>query len=111
MLMKTTALVRYAAVAVLASAPLFAQAAGLDTVQRCMDVFATQNFSDRATTFKIDDDYSPRLPLTVNSGTRYVQLVASDRSSGRVIAKANCSVRAGVITIGDISVLPLVAVR
>jgi hypothetical protein len=109
--MKTIAYVRFAAVALLASAPVFAQAAESDSVQRCMDVFATTSFADRATSFKIERTYAPLLPLIYRSGTNRVQLVASDLASGRIIATAHCSIRQGVTTVGEVSTSELIAVR
>ena len=102
--MKTSALVRIAAVAAFASAPFVAQAAELEgSVQRCMDVFATQNFSDRATSFRIERERGVQLPLIASSGTRYVQVVATERASGKVLATAQCQVRNNT-TIGEITI-------
>jgi hypothetical protein len=100
--MKTIAVVRYAAIVVFASAPLFAHAAENDSVQRCMNAFASQNFSDRNVSFAIENDNSVRLPLIANSGTRHVQVIASERVSGRVLATANCQFRGNVL--GEVTV-------
>ena len=109
--MKTSAYVRYAVVALMASAPLFAQATENDSVQRCMDVFATQSFADRPTSFKVERNFAPRVPLMFSSGTQHVNLIASDLASGRVVAKANCTVRNGVTTVGEIRIEELIAAR
>ena len=103
--MKTSALVRIAAVAALASAPFVAQAQDTETssVQRCMDVFASQNFGDRATSFRVERDRQLNLPLIASSGTRYVQLTATERTSGRVLATAQCEVK-GSATLGEITI-------
>ena len=102
--MKTFALVRVAAVALLGSAPLFAHAADTTVVQRCMDKFAAESFADRTTSFAKVQNEGPLLPLIANTGTRHVLLTASQPSSGRVLATANCTVRGDATTLSDVIV-------
>ena len=109
--MKTTALMRYAAVAFLTAAPLFAYAQDIGAVQRCMDKFATENFSDRAVSFKAESAEAPVLPLSLNNGTQRVLVVASDAVSGHVIAKASCSVRRDEARLTDIVFATVIAQR
>jgi hypothetical protein len=109
--MKTFAFVRYAAVALLAGAPLFAHAANPDAVQLCMDKFAAENFSDRTTEFKREDRGDMTLPLSVRGGTLHVRLTASHGSSGQVLATASCNVRNQVVTLSDVIVATAVSQR
>ena len=103
--MKTSALVRIAAVAAVACSPFAVQAAELEgSVQRCMDVFATQNFADRTTSFRIERERQVLLPLIASTGTRYVQLVATERATGKVLATAQCEVKNSTSTIGEITI-------
>jgi hypothetical protein len=100
--MKTSALVRIAAVAAFACSPFVVQAAELEgSVQRCMDVFATQNFADRTTSFKVERERPVLLPLIASTGTRQVQMIATDRASGKVLATAQCEVKSST-KIGEI---------
>jgi len=106
--MKTFALVRYAAVAVLVGAPLFAQAADVDSVQRCMDAYAAQNFADRTVSFAIDQGIEgPRSSVFGITGTQHVQLIATERVTGRVLATARCAVKRNA-PIGQVSISALI---
>lgn len=91
--MKTSLPVRFGLVASLAFAPALAFSADVASVQGCMDSFAAQHFPDSKVSFVVQGDTSLLMPLAANGGTRQVQLVASDRSSGRVLATATCAVR------------------
>lgn len=100
--MKKTAIIRYAAIALLAGAPMFSYAQENLAVQRCMDKFATENFADRAVSFKIEGADALMLPLSLNNGTQRVLVVANDSVSGHVIAKASCSVRGDDARLTDV---------
>jgi hypothetical protein len=89
-----------------AFAPLAASAATAESIRACMDSFAAQSFPDKAVSFVVAEDRSFTIPLVALSGTQTVQLVASEKSSGRVIATATCKVRSGGKQ-GNVSVGPL----
>lgn len=91
--MKTSLPVRFGLVASLALAPALAFSADAASVQSCMESFAAQHFADSKVSFVVQGDTGLLMPLAANSGTRQVQLVASERSSGRVLATATCAVR------------------
>jgi len=90
--MKTLSLVRSAVFATLAIAPA-AFASDVDSIQGCMDSFAARNFADKNVSFVVEGDTRMGLPLQANGGTRQVQLVATERNTGRVLATATCSIR------------------
>jgi hypothetical protein len=107
--MKMSAIVRIAAVAVLASAPMLAQAD--NSVKQCMNVFANQNFADRDTTFRVAADHSGRRPLVSSSRKVEVKLAASDRLTGELLATATCTVKHGVATLNKLNTTDMVASR
>jgi len=98
--MKTTALIRIAAIAAFVSAPLFAQAAEVDSVKRCMDAYATQNFANATVSFADDSAFGVRTPV-IHKLTRHVRVVVTDRASGKVVAKAVCEVNRTVTITQD----------
>ena len=80
------------AVVALGLAPLIAFAGPSDSIQRCMDEFAAQNFPANPVKFVIEDPNRGPESLIAQTGTQTVQLVAED-ASGRVISQTTCQVR------------------
>jgi D-serine deaminase-like pyridoxal phosphate-dependent protein len=91
--MKTVS-IRTAMLASLAFAPA-AFATDAASIQGCMDSFAARHFADSKVTFAIEGDTGFSVPLVARGGTRQVQLVATARNTGRVLATATCAIRDG----------------
>ena len=95
------------ALAALLLAPFVAQADDSASVQRCMDSFAAQNFPDSSIVFVVKDEPFAPLPLIARTGTQAVQLIATSKTSGRVLATATCKVRVDQGNKGKVVLLPL----
>ena len=103
--MKIRPIVYCAALATLV--PLLAQAATGDSIERCMDAFASKNFPDSRVTLLVEGDRQDATPLIARTGTQSVQLVATAKSNGRVLAKTTCQVRESGNREGQVTVMPL----
>jgi hypothetical protein len=93
------------AAAALSLTSFAASAADTDSVRACMESFVAQNFPDRVVSFQVKNDRTA-LPLIASTGTRSVELIATGKTSGRVIATATCKVKEGGRE-GNVSVGPL----
>ena len=104
--MKTSMLIKYAAIAALAAAPAIASAAA-GPIEACMNTFVAQNFPQAKASYVMTNENSfLRVPLALNSGTYQVLLRANDRHSGKLLGTATCAVRNNNVSIGDITVAP-----
>jgi len=108
--MKTRKTLKYAAV--VAMTPFFAQAAMTDSIQRCMDTFAAENFPGSNVSFVVNETNYDPIPLIARSGTQSVKIVATAKSDGRVLGTATCKVkedatRDGITREGKVDVMPL----
>lgn len=91
--MKTVSPIRSALIASIAFSPALAFGADSESIQDCMDTFAARHFPNSKVSFVVEDDAGFPAPLIASTGTREVQVVASDADSGRVLATATCAVR------------------
>jgi hypothetical protein len=90
------------------SLPSFgALAAEPDPIRACMDTFVAQNFPDRVVSYRVKAE-RPASPLLIAfPGTQYVDLVATVKATGEVIASATCKVKPGDKE-GKVNVGPIV---
>lgn len=96
-----------AGAAAMGFAPFLAQAADNDSVQRCMDAFASQNFPNSSVSFVVQDSGRPILPLIAQTGTQQIQLVATSPVTGKVLGKTTCEVRETGHREGEVTVAPI----
>jgi hypothetical protein len=97
--MKTSALVRVVAVAAVAFAPFSVQAQDSEVLNACVDAFVAQNFADKSTTVRFERNYGYQLPLVLQTRAPRVKLVATEKSTDRVLATATCGEKGGIITV------------
>ena len=97
------------ATAAFALTPCLSQAAESDLIRTCIDTFVAANFQDRPVSVVVNDAPTGPAPLIAGTGTRSVVLVASEKTSGRVIGKAVCAIKenADKTKKGAVSVGPL----
>jgi hypothetical protein len=86
------------------SGPMAAQAGDSDLVQSCAKSFIAEQFPNRVTSVRIESNYRGFGPLVLRA-TPQVTLIAREKTTGRVLATANCRSHAG-----EVDVLPLVPV-
>ena len=89
-------------------APFLVHAAESDSIQRCMDSFAAQNFPNSRIAYVVNNDGGrPLMPLIAQTGTQSIELIATSRSDGRVLGKATCQVRDSGSREGEVIVTPI----
>jgi hypothetical protein len=81
------------ATAAIALTPCLAQAADSDLIRSCIDSFVATNFPNHPVSVVVNDTPSGLAPLAASTGTRTVQLVANDKTSGKVIGSATCTIK------------------
>ena len=92
------------ALVALGLAPFLAQAAPNQSIQRCMDEFAAQNFPSNPVKFVIEETSGGPESLIAQTGSQTVQLVASD-ANGKEITRTTCQVRGGRSGEGQVIVM------
>jgi hypothetical protein len=96
-----------AGAAAMGLAPFLVHAAESDSIQRCMDSFASQNFPNSRIAYVVNDGGRPLMPLIAQTGTQSVELIATSRADGRVLGKATCQVRESGNREGEVIVTPI----
>ena len=95
--------------AALTIAPMMAFGADNAAIQRCIDSFAAQSFPDRTVNTVVKEDYLGPTPLVFRTGTQWVDLVATGKTTGHVYATATCNARSGALIVkeGKVIVMPI----
>lgn len=96
--MKLSGAIKAATCAAMVFAPGLASASDVAAIESCAKSFIAEQFQDRVTSVKIEPPARLHSPLLLRPETS-VRLVATGKTSGRVIATATCSTKDGVVTV------------
>jgi hypothetical protein len=96
--MKMSGAIKAAACAAMVFAPGLASASDEAAIASCAKSFIAEQFPDRVTSIRVEQPVRLHSPLLLRYETN-VKLVATGKTSGRVIATATCNKKDGVVTV------------